>query len=74
MDWSTWITNLTAANIQGSKSSPVWFELYRASTDYGLNDLSPISMDSLLTRMLEDDNLFQKYFRHEPFAVKSKYN
>ena len=55
--------NLTAANLQGSEKDPVWYELYQAKAEYGLKELSPKSIDELLHRMLEDDALFQLYFK-----------
>ena len=55
--------NLTAANLQGPGRNPVWFELYQAKKEYGLTDLSPKSMDNFFQRMLNDDALFQLYFK-----------
>ncbi len=63
LDFNTYITNLTEANLQGSSVSPVWFELYQAKQEYGLADLTPASMDGLFQRMLTDDAFFQLYFK-----------
>lgn len=63
LNFNTYITNLTEANLQGSAVSPVWFELYQAKQEYGLADLTPASMDGLFQRMLTDDALFQLYFK-----------
>lgn len=56
--------NLTDANLKGSEVDPVWFELYQAKQEYGLDDLSPQSMDTLFQRMVTDDALFQLYFKY----------
>lgn len=56
--------NLTAANEQGPDQEPHWFELYRAKEEYGLKDLSPNSVEQLLHRMLEEDDLFNLYFKY----------
>lgn len=56
--------NLTDANLKGSEVDPVWFELYQAKQEYGLDDLSPQSMDALFQRMVTDDALFQLYFKY----------
>ena len=65
LDHSTWIFNLTAANIQGPGRNPVWFEFYQAKNEYGLADLSPKSMDNFFQRMLTDDALFLRYYKYQ---------
>ena len=62
-DFTTWYYNLTDANLKGASEEPQWTELYQATKEYGLDDLSPTSMDGLLQRMLEDNSLFNRYFR-----------
>ena len=63
LDFNTYIMNLTDANLKGSGVDPVWFELYGAKQEYGIDDLSPQSMDTLFQRMVTDDALFQLYFK-----------
>ncbi|XP_046446656.1 sphingomyelin phosphodiesterase-like [Daphnia pulex] len=64
LDINTYIMNLTDSNLKGSEVDPVWFELYQAKQEYGLDDLSPQSMDTLFQRMVTDDALFQLYFKN----------
>lgn len=56
--------NLTEANLRGPEQDPVWSELYQAKEEYGLTDLSPSSIESLIQNMLKDEALFQRYFRY----------
>ena len=55
--------NLTEANLRGPDQDPSWSELYRAKEEYGLADLSPSSIETLVQRMLKDEALFQLYFK-----------
>jgi len=63
LEQSTWIMNLTAANAEPEKE-PSWSQLYEARSDYGLNDLSPASMNEFFNRMVANDALFQVYRRN----------
>ena len=54
--------NLTEANLQGPTEDPLWFELYTATSEYDLDDLSPESMDRLFQSMASDEQLFQRYY------------
>jgi sphingomyelin phosphodiesterase len=55
--------NLTEANEKGPMHLPEWFELYQAKKEYALADLSPKEIDEFFSRMLNDDALFQLYFK-----------
>ena len=55
--------NLTQANQKGPMHLPEWFELYQAKKEYVLTDLSPKTVDDFFSRMLNDDALFQLYFK-----------
>lgn len=63
LDYSTWMMNLTLANLKGPTHLPEWFELYQAKKEYALTDLSPKTVDGFFSRMLDDDALFQLYFK-----------
>ncbi|KZS07062.1 Uncharacterized protein APZ42_029601 [Daphnia magna] len=64
LDYSTWMMNLTLANLKGPTHLPEWFELYQAKKEYALTDLSPKTVDGFFSRMLDDDALFQLYFKN----------
>ncbi|XP_046447290.1 sphingomyelin phosphodiesterase-like [Daphnia pulex] len=64
LDFSTWTMNLTEANEKGPMHLPEWFELYQAKKEYALADLSPKTIDEFFSRMLNDDALFQLYFKN----------
>ena len=63
LDFSTWTMNLTEANQKGPMHLPEWFVLYQAKQEYDLTDLSPKTVDDFFSRMLNDDALFQLYFK-----------
>ena len=69
LDFTTWIMNLTTANQQGASGSPAWFPLYQATSEYGVDDLFPSSMNDLYRRMLRDNTLFDKYFKYELYGT-----
>ncbi|XP_057370154.1 sphingomyelin phosphodiesterase-like [Daphnia carinata] len=64
LDYSTWMMNLTLANLRGPTHLPEWFELYQAKKEYALTDLNPNTVDSFFSRMLDNDALFQLYFKN----------
>ena len=51
------------ANQKGPMHLPEWFVLYQAKQEYDLTDLSPKTVDDFFSRMLNDDALFQLYFK-----------
>lgn len=53
--------DLAKANANGT--AIVWKELYRASSLYGLKDLSAASMADFVQRMKSDKNLFNAWYR-----------
>ena len=52
----TYYMNLTEANAHPD-SEPVWEELHDMVEEYGLEDMSPTSMNDLTERMYTDSNL-----------------
>lgn len=60
----TWIYNLTEANLNAS-SSPNWFREYSFVDAYNVTDLSPASLDELMTSFASDPDLISLYWRHK---------
>nr|AYV99638.1 venom polypeptide [Dolopus genitalis] len=60
----TWIFNLTAANLSPDKN-PTWFKEYSFRQAYGINDLSPASLDKLLGTFSTDHELLKKYWEYK---------
>lgn len=58
----TYYYNLTDANLPNSK--PHWQKMYSFKEEYGLDDLSPRSLDQLVTRFAKDKNLLTKYWQY----------
>ena len=65
--------NLTAANAEPEKE-PSWYQLYGARSDYGLNDLSPASINEFFNRMVANDALFQVYRRYIQWDRSHQYS
>lgn len=63
-DHETWIYNLTLAN-ERPDQQPDWFAEYSFRQAYGVGDLSPATLDTLLTRMSGDAGLMQQYWRYK---------
>lgn len=61
IDHETWIYNLTEANLNAS-SSPNWFRQYTFSEAYNVTDLSPASLDELMTSFASDPELLTLYW------------
>ncbi|KAG4072908.1 hypothetical protein HA402_006588 [Bradysia odoriphaga] len=60
----TWIYNLTEANLNAS-SSPNWFREYSFIDAYNVADLSPASLDELMTSFATDPDLISLYWMHK---------
>lgn len=63
-DHETWIYNLTAANLN-REELPEWFHEYSFGEAYGVTDLSPASLDQLLTTFATDHQLLHLYWQHK---------
>ncbi|KAL3856819.1 hypothetical protein ACJMK2_011534 [Sinanodonta woodiana] len=61
LDFTNYYLNLTEANQSGNAE---WKMEYNAKTAYGLNNLYPKNWNDLIYRMKDDDDLFQKFYRH----------
>lgn len=60
----TWIYNLTEANLNAS-ANPRWFREYSFTEAYNLTDLSPASLDQLMTSFASDRELLSTYWTHK---------
>ncbi|XP_055851214.1 sphingomyelin phosphodiesterase-like [Episyrphus balteatus] len=68
VDQETWFFNLTKANLK-PEESPKWELEYKMSDEFNMTDLSPASVDGLLTKFAETPSLLRKYWCK--FVVKS---
>ncbi|KAJ8941450.1 hypothetical protein NQ318_016890 [Aromia moschata] len=59
----TYTFNLTHANLF-SDFGPEWFRLYSMKEGYGLDDLSPASIDNLAKHFLTNTQLASRYWRY----------
>jgi hypothetical protein len=62
LDGETWIYNLTDANLKGN-ATPNWVKLYSFKEAYGVESLSPISLDRLVHNMATNRSLLEQYSR-----------
>ncbi|XP_063243970.1 sphingomyelin phosphodiesterase-like isoform X6 [Bacillus rossius redtenbacheri] len=62
-DAVAWSFNLTEANLRPERE-PAWRELYSMREEYGLRDLLPARLDSLVHRMAANHDLLQRYARN----------
>lgn len=63
LDSETWIYNLTEANLKGN-ATPKWFKLYSFKEAYGVESLSPTSLDRLVQNMATNRSLLEQYSRY----------
>ncbi|CAN7994787.1 unnamed protein product [Ixodes pacificus] len=63
VDHETHIANLTEAN-NTPDDEPVWELEYRARSAYGMSSLQPQEWDSVLVKMKDDDELFNRFYRY----------
>ncbi|XP_055380950.1 sphingomyelin phosphodiesterase-like [Condylostylus longicornis] len=61
VEHETYIFNLTEANANPDKS-PVWYLEYDFKKDFGIENLSPASLDALLDRFTQEPDLLKKYW------------
>ena len=57
----TYIFNMTAANIAGPDQEPIWYKLYSAPEDLGMENLFPADYDDYVRRMAVDDELYAQF-------------
>ena len=55
--------NMTAANEKGSSNRPEYFKLYNHKEGLGMKNLFPKDFDELAHQMVNDDTLYQEFFR-----------
>ncbi|XP_063243966.1 sphingomyelin phosphodiesterase-like isoform X2 [Bacillus rossius redtenbacheri] len=60
-DAVAWSFNLTEANLRPERE-PAWRELYSMREEYGLRDLLPARLDSLVHRMAANHDLLQRNY------------
>ncbi|XP_058792159.1 sphingomyelin phosphodiesterase-like isoform X2 [Phymastichus coffea] len=74
VDHETWKTNLDEANRNGE---PAWYKAYSAKTAYNMTSLHPSEWSNLITRMLNDTDLFEtfhrNYYRNSPVRPTCNY-
>ncbi|PNF14909.1 hypothetical protein B7P43_G04318 [Cryptotermes secundus] len=63
LDSETWIYNLTKANMNGN-ATPTWVKMYSFKEAYGVESLSPTSLDKLLQNMATNRSLLEQYSRY----------
>ncbi|XP_055905944.1 sphingomyelin phosphodiesterase-like [Eupeodes corollae] len=61
VDQETWFFNLTKANLKPDES-PKWELEYRMTEAFNMTDMSPASLDALLTKFAENPSLLRKYW------------
>ncbi|XP_065089643.1 sphingomyelin phosphodiesterase 1-like [Ochlerotatus camptorhynchus] len=62
LDQETWIYNLTEANLHPDRK-PSWFLEYTFKQHYGLADLSPKSLDTLLQKLAHSESDLLQYWK-----------
>ncbi|XP_055851893.1 sphingomyelin phosphodiesterase isoform X2 [Episyrphus balteatus] len=68
VEQEAWYFNLTEANLKPDES-PKWKLEYKMTQEFSMKDLSPASLDELLTKFAESPNLLRKY--RKIFLVQS---
>jgi sphingomyelin phosphodiesterase len=63
-EFESWIFNLTEANLNPDQK-PHWFKQYSFKEAFGLNDLSPASLDQLVHSMARDTNKLKQYWTYK---------
>jgi sphingomyelin phosphodiesterase len=63
MDHETWVYNLSLANEWDPTIRPSWYKLYNMKEAFGLQSLRPAHLYEMVTKMVNDNDLFQKYWR-----------
>ena len=66
IDHETWVMNLDEANHPNNvHRNPRWYPLYSARRAFGMRSLLPVDWDNLVYRMVDDEQLFDKFYRWE---------
>ncbi|XP_059484531.1 sphingomyelin phosphodiesterase-like [Neocloeon triangulifer] len=63
LDHETWSFNLTEANLNGPDVPPTWTQLYSFKDAFGLSSLLPQDLDAFVSRLANDANLQDLYYR-----------
>lgn len=63
MDHETWVFDLKEANKNASNEIQ-WFKLYSGSEAYGLPDVTPESMGTLIEKLATDSSIFKKFYKY----------
>ncbi|KAH1019185.1 hypothetical protein HUJ04_009039 [Dendroctonus ponderosae] len=61
LEHETWTFDLDTANLPGNE--PNWFKSYSATDEFQLNSLRPNEWNNLIERMIQDDELFHRFYR-----------
>lgn len=67
-DYDEWSYNLTEANLTPDVP-PKWFKLYSFKEAYGVDDLSPNSLNELAERFARNKSLLDQYYRFKVRAA-----
>ncbi|XP_044255462.1 sphingomyelin phosphodiesterase-like [Tribolium madens] len=62
LDYAEWTFNLTLANLRGSNQIPEWYQLYRFTDTFGVDNLSTSEIEKLLHNMAQNHKLLDVYF------------
>jgi sphingomyelin phosphodiesterase len=63
-EYESWIFNLTEANLNPGQS-PRWFKQYSFKEDFGLQDLTPASVDQLVYSMAKNKNRLNQFWTYK---------
>lgn len=63
LDHETWIMDLNKAN--ENEEEPTWRRLYSAKEAYSLKSLRPTEWSNLIQEMVDNDTLFQLFYRYK---------
>jgi len=66
LDYVQYYSNLTLTNINGK---PTWDVLYRATSAYGIPDLSPVSMNKLYQQINSTQSVWEKFIYYYTSGV-----
>ncbi|XP_055686380.1 sphingomyelin phosphodiesterase isoform X1 [Lutzomyia longipalpis] len=61
VDHESWIMNLREANLY---DYPIWYKLYSTRAAYAMKGLRPSDWDEFVTKMAENQELFDLYYKH----------
>lgn len=68
-DHETFFFDLSDANKAGSTSDPIWRRGYNAFDQFNLTNLGPFGWHRLVHQMIDDDHLFQNYFKYDHLSL-----